>query len=121
MELSPGIRHNIQPREEVAYIVPEGELELLGSLNFTATLLLSIAGALASIAATTALNASSPWTIAECVGVVGSSFGALALIVWCRREALQSRSLIARIKRRPKPKRESNGNGGGVGKTPTGG
>ena len=113
MELSPGIRHNIQPREEVAYIVPEGELELLGSLNFTATLLLSLAGALASIAATTALNASGQWTITECIVVFGFSSGALALIVWCRREALQGKSLIARIKRRPKPRRESNGNGGG--------
>lgn len=113
MRLSPGITHNIQPREEIAYIVPESELELLGSLNFTATLLISLAGALGSIAVTTAVNASSPWTATECAIVFGSLFAAIALIVWCRRETLVSKSLIARIKRRPKPKRDGDANAGG--------
>ena len=69
MKSSPGIRHNIQSREENAYIVPEGELEFLGSFNFTASLLSGLACASVGIAITTFLNASAPWTAAECIGV----------------------------------------------------
>lgn len=103
MQPNPGIRHNIQPREEKAYIVPEGELEFLGSFNFTASLLAGLGCAFVGIAVTTFLNASAPWTAAECIGVYGGTLAAIALFLWCGREAFQSKSLIARIKRRPKP------------------
>lgn len=113
MKSNPGIRHNIQSREENAYIVPEGELEFLGSFNFMASLLAGLACAFVGIAVTTFLNATPSWTTTQCIGVFGGLLIAITLFAWCPREVFQSKSLIARIKSRPKPKHRRTANTAG--------
>ena len=108
MPSDPRFQHNIQSREETAYNPTERELKSLGSFNFTAAFLLTVSGALASFAVTTATTVSQ-WTIATCAVVFLFLGGAVALALWCRREVLQGKELVETIKARPKPRREGNG------------
>ena len=110
MATDPKFQFNIQSREDTAYLATEDELKSLGSFNSTSTLLLTIAGACASFAVTTAMN-SPKWTIDICIEVFFLSGAALALAFWCRREVLLGRNLVKTIMRRPKSRREGNGNG----------
>ena len=104
MNSDSGISHNIQPREQIMYYVNEGELESLGSHSHVSTLLSSIGGVLAAIAATTALDVSWPPPIAGCVLVFGCTAGAIVFCVWSYREASRKNKVLTQIKRQPKPK-----------------
>lgn len=109
MEPPSGIKHNLQPREENLYPVSEGELDSLASFNFTASLVAGIGMVLAGIAIPAALDVNSPWTLAKCIEVIGCSALALVLFIWSYREVTQGKSLLRRIKRKPKPERNLNG------------
>lgn len=110
MASEPKFQFNIQSREDTAYLATEDELKSLGSFNFTSTLLLTVAGAFASIAVTTAMN-TPEWTIWTSLRVFGLGGAAIGLACWCRREVLLGKSLVNTIMRRPKSRREGNGNG----------
>ena len=110
MESSSGIKHNLQPREENLYPVSEGELDSLASFSFTASLLAGFGTVLAGIAIPAALDVNSPWTLTKCGEVFGCSGFALGLFIWSHREVTQGKSLLRRIKRKPKPERNGNGN-----------
>ena len=110
MESPSGIKHNFQPREENLYPVSEGELDSLASFSFTASLLASLGIVLVGVAIPAALDVKSAWTIDKCVTVIGCSALALGLFVWSYREVTQGKSLLRRIKRKPKPERNGNGN-----------
>jgi len=112
MEPNPGIKHNLQPREENSYPVSEGELDSLVSFSFTASLVAGLGTVFASIAVSTALQVSSPWTVADYIGVVGGTGVSIVLFIWSYREVTQGKSLLQRIKRKPRPKPSGNGNGG---------
>ena len=101
------ITYNVQPREENAYLVPEGDLDLLGQFSFMSTLLLSLAGMAGTIAVTAYMNITGEWTAQDCAVVYGSGFVAVALVAWCIYELRHKNSMIARIKKRPKPKSEN--------------
>ena len=108
MEPSSGIKYNLQPREENSYEISEGDLDSLASFSFTASIVAGIGTMLGGIAIPAALDVNSPWTLAKCVEVFGCAALALGLFIWCYREVTQGKSLLRRIKRKPKP--ESNGN-----------
>lgn len=115
MGLPSGIKHNLQPREEDSYPVSEGELDLLASFNVTGSLLASIGVALLGIAITTLIQAGlevTAWTSGDCIAIIGCGIAALCLFGWSYRENTQGKSLLNRIKQRPKPKPTGNGNGG---------
>ena len=108
MESPSGIKHNLQPHEENSHPVSEGELDLLASFNFTASLVAGIGMVLAGIAIPAALDVKSPWTVAKWVEVFGCSALAIGLFIWSYREVTLGKSLLRRIKCKPEP--ECNGN-----------
>ncbi len=112
MNSQKGIEYNVQAREEVAYIVIEGELESLGSFNTVSTLLLTIGCTVAGIAIGPLLGA---WPGAKDLLGYGGAAAAVVLLIWCGREVRQSKTVISRIKRRPKPPLEGNGKAAGNG------
>ncbi len=106
MNSQKGIEFNVQAREEVAYVVMEGELESLGSFNTVSTLLLTVGCTVAGIAVGPLLDA---WPGAKDLLGYGGAAAAVVLLIWCGREVRLSRALISRIKGRPKPPSERNG------------
>ena len=112
MEPNPGIKHNLQPREENSYPVSEGELDSLVSFSFTASLVAGLGTVLAGVVISTALQISSPWTAPDYLGIVVCPIVSIVFFVWSWREVTQGKSLLRRIKRKPRPKPASNGNGG---------
>ena len=108
METPSGIKHNLQPREENLYPVSEGELDSLVSFSFTASLVAGVGMVLVGIAIPAALDVDNPWTLAKCVEVFGCSALAVGLFIWSYREVTQGKSLLRRIKRKPKPERNGN-------------
>ena len=110
MQSPSGIIHNLQPREENAYPVSEGELDALTSFSFTASVLAGIGTMFLGVSLSAAQQASKPWNVSDCIVVIGSAALALGLLMWSAREAWQCKALLQRIKRRPKPKPITNGN-----------
>ena len=107
MEPTPGIKHNLQPREENSYPVSEGELDSLTSFSFTASLVAGLGTVFAGVAISTALQAKSPWTVSDCIGVVGGLAMSVGLFVWSYREVTQGKNLLRRIKRQPRRSRRA--------------
>ena len=104
-----GVEPNLQSRVLNVFVVSEDELDALGSFNYAATLLTSVAALFAGIAISAFQKASGPWTMSDCFAIVGGAAVAIALFIWSGREVLLRRSLVQRIKGNPKPARNRQG------------
>ena len=110
---NPAIRHNYQPREENVYLVPENELDLLGSTDLRASFLMTISmGFLGLIISMTTTGREWPWSVGFWTTLGFLAGVTLILAIWCGYELKRRKDIVGKIKKLPKPVRNGNGDTG---------
>ena len=111
MQQQPGITHNPQPREENVYALLEGELDSLASFQFMGSILGAAALAILGFVLSHLSQINGKWDMVDVGVAVGGSVSVVILLIWCWREVTQGKSLLKRIKEKPRSKPNRNGNG----------